>query len=80
MENFGNLREKYCACCSKRLDKIPRRDVRRISDSSLLNNLNTVTPIILTNKQKIIDQTIINIGDLICGSINFHYIIQLTYG
>ena len=55
MENFGNLREKYCACCSKRLDKIPRRDVRRISDSSLLNNLNTVRPIILTNKKKIIE-------------------------
>jgi hypothetical protein len=43
MENFGNLKLKNCACCGKRLDTVPKRDVRRVNESDLLNNINTVT-------------------------------------
>ena len=65
MENFGNLKLKNCACCGKRLDTVPKRDVRRVNESDLLNNINTVKPIILTNKRKVIDQVQVKIGDLI---------------
>ena len=67
MENFGNLKLKSCACCGERLDTVPKRDVRRVNESDLLNNINTVKPIILTNKRKVIDQVQAKIGDLICG-------------
>ena len=72
MESKSYLRAKNCSCCLIRLDIIPKRDVRRISDNNLLNTLNTVKPIILTNKRKEIDQTRINIDDFICGNC-IHY-------
>jgi hypothetical protein len=50
MESKTYLSAKNCACCTIRLDKLPKRDVRRVSESDL-NTLNTVKPIILTNKK-----------------------------
>ena len=57
MSELGNLRLKNCACCSIRLDKSKRSHVRRINDNDLLNKLNTVKPIILSNKRKVSDMT-----------------------
>src|SRR5882724_6505421 len=67
MSQLPILRYKYCACCSVRLDKVIKRDVRRVNENDLVTKLNTVKPIILTNKRKLMDSTLINKGDLICG-------------
>jgi hypothetical protein len=67
MAEFGNLRHKYCACCSTRLDYInKRRNIRRVNTNDLLNTLNIVKPIILQDKRKNID-TDVKLNDLICG-------------
>ena len=45
MERISQLYLKYCGCCGKRLNMVPKRDVRRVSERDLLN-INTVKPII----------------------------------
>jgi hypothetical protein len=68
MAEFSYLSLKKCACCSLRMDKLPRRDVRRVKENDLVDLLNTVKPIVLTNKRKAMDSTQINIGDFVCNN------------
>ena len=43
MEELKYLYTKKCACCSLRLDKIPKRSVTRVKDDNeFLTKLNTV--------------------------------------
>src|SRR5689334_6340757 len=72
MESLKYLRTRNCACCLKRLDQVPKRDVRRVKECDLVNNLNTVKPIILTNKRKEFDQVEVKLGDLVCGGCMAH--------
>ena len=67
MSEFSVFRTTNCTCCLKRLDKTKQANVRRVNDNNFLNKLNTVKPIILTNKRKQNDITLINIGDIVCG-------------
>ena len=67
METFQHLESKICACCLSRLDKVPKRDIRRVNECDLVNNLNTFRPDILTKKRKEIDQNEVKLGDWICG-------------
>ena len=67
MSNFGNLKLKNCSVCRTRLDYVPKRGIRRISDIEMVNKLNTVKPIILTNKRKEVTNEQVSPGDLVCN-------------
>ena len=67
------FRNKSCACCSIRFDKLPRRSVTRVQDDiDFINKLNTVKPIILSNKRKLNDFMEIKKNDLICASCRLY--------
>jgi hypothetical protein len=72
MSEFQYLSTKSCACCSVRLDTVMKRDVKRdvkrIYQDDLIQSLNSAKNKILTMKNRPINDTIINQGDLICGS------------
>lgn len=68
MDSFRYLKLKNCACFAKRLDQVPKRGIRRVNINDSLDILNTVKPIILTNKKKVYDQVQIKIRDLLCGT------------
>ncbi len=66
MSQLSYIRYKYCACCSVRLDKTKKVNLRRATeyDVATLNTAKTITP---TNKRKVIDNISINVGDYLCG-------------
>jgi hypothetical protein len=67
MSELRYLSLKNCACCSVRLDRTVKRNIKRVNESNL-HLMNTVKPIILNNKRKTTDDVQINVGDLICGA------------
>jgi hypothetical protein len=67
MSELNYIKLKNCSCCSARFDRCPRRDIRRVSENDVVT-FNTVKLIILTNKRKLLDTNIINVGDYVCGS------------
>ena len=71
MSELNYIRTKNCTCCSVRLDRTTRRDIRRVNQNNV-ELFNTVKPIILSNKRKTIDNNVVNVGDYVCGGcINF---------
>jgi hypothetical protein len=66
MSDFTYLRDKYCTCCTVRLNKLGKNTIRHINDEKLVMKLNSVKNTIL-EKKKIKNDNIIKIGDIICG-------------
>jgi hypothetical protein len=67
MSQLTFLRYKYCACCDIRLDQTKKIHLRRVNESEV-SAINTAKPIILSNKRKAIDTTLIKVGDYICAN------------
>jgi len=68
MSDFEHLRSKNCSSCGVRLDKVKKVRIRRVNDSTLCTKLNSVKNTILIKKDKQPNDTIIKIGDIVCGS------------
>jgi hypothetical protein len=67
MSEYSNLRKKFCSCCNVRLDTVKKTNIKRINDNAILTKLNNVKGTILLNKRKPENDTILKIGDYICG-------------
>lgn len=66
MSSKQYLRNKYCSCCKDRLEKIPKREIQEVSSYALLKKINDARNTILYDKNKSIDEYVVQSGDLVC--------------
>lgn len=66
MSSLERLREKNCATCKTRLDKLKIRNIRTVSCDNLIVKLNNARKTILKKKKKEVDDYMVVSGDLVC--------------
>ena len=72
MSGKNYLREKQCACCYIRLDQLKKGEIRAVKSQELLDKLNAAKRTILEQKNKPINENVIQTDDLVCKNcINF---------
>lgn len=60
-----NLREKDCACCAVRLDRVNKKEIREVSTLSQVDKINYAKPYIAKRGANFSDSPV-KVGDLIC--------------
>lgn len=68
MADLTYLCLKNCSCCGVRLNSIKKTCIRRINDEILMQKVNSVKNKILSNKKKEPDNSLVDIGDIICDT------------
>jgi hypothetical protein len=59
------LREKHCACCGIRLDRLKKRQIQQVSSPALIENINFAKSNIAKRGNKV-DNTLVEVKDLVC--------------
>ena len=66
MSNTSYLKLKYCSVCSKRLDRVGKSNIRRVTESNV-EILNIVKPIILAKLKKEAINIEVQYDDFVCA-------------
>jgi hypothetical protein len=59
------LREKHCACCGIRLDRLKKRQIQQVSSPALIENINFAKSTIANRGNKV-DNALVEVNDLVC--------------